>query len=84
MRSSFSDPKHPSVANTLSNFTIGLGGPEDFHADFTGVLRRRDVSTLVGFDSPSIDEMPYVLEIKQVDNIRFERATFWMPLPPVK
>ena len=37
-----------------------------------------------GLDSPSIDEMPYVLKIKQVDNIRFERATFWMPLPPVK
>lgn len=81
LRSSFLNPKHSSAGNTRIAFTIGMGGPDDYRADFTGVLRKRDNFTAGDIHLPPMDEMPYVLEIQGVDNIRFERAKFWL-LPP--
>ena len=81
LRSSFLDPKHPSVGNTRSAFKVGMGGSYDYHADFTGILRKRSISTVGDMHLPPIEEMPYVLEIYRVDNVRFEQATFRRPPP---
>ncbi|WP_440860821.1 hypothetical protein [Sphingopyxis sp. 22461] len=81
LRSSFLNPKHSSVGDTRSAFKIGMGGPDDYHADFTGILRKRNTSTAGDPHLPPMDEMPYVLEIDRVDNVRFEQATFWPPPP---
>lgn len=81
LQSSFINPKHSSVGDTRRAFTIGMGGPDDYHADFTGILRKRDISTEGDLHLPSMDEMPYGLEINQVDNVRFEQAAFRRPPP---
>lgn len=81
VRGSFLNPQHPSVGNTRSAFTIGMGGPDDYHADFTGILRKRDISTVGDVHLPPIEELPYILIISRVDNIRFERAKFRVPPP---
>lgn len=81
LRSSFLNPKHSAVGSTRSAFTIGMGGPDDYHADFTGILRKRNISAASNPHLPPMDEMPYVLEINRVDNVRFEQATFWLPPP---
>lgn len=81
LRSGFINPKHFSVDNTRSAFTIGMGGPYDYHANFTGILRKRGTSTEDDLYLPPMGEAPYVLEIIRVDNIRFEPAAFLLPPP---
>jgi hypothetical protein len=60
--------------------------PLDFSGDFRGVLEKRTgyYSTRpVPLDAPPpLDEMPYVLHVTSIDNLRIVRKAPWIKPPP--
>lgn len=72
-----------ALHDALKNHVLPFG---DFHGTFFGVLGKRTGSVQSGpvpLDAaPNLDEMPYVIVIDRVKDVRFERATFREEPPP--
>jgi hypothetical protein len=83
-----SDPKNMDsrkVMEILGRKPV-INVPLDFSGDFQGVLEKRTnyyPARPVPLDAPPpLDEMPYVLRVKSIQNLRIVRRAPWLKLPP--
>jgi len=75
---SFAKSEQPAADEIRKSLADGWPPRWDFQARFYGVLSR--VNGPAPF-SPSVEEMPYVLDVQRIEGIRIGRAT-WRKEPP--
>lgn len=76
-------PQQRHTLQTLPNkFTIPFG---DFHGTFYGTLRKRTGAVQSGpvpLDAaPNLDDMPLVLDVDKVSDVKFERSSVFSAPP---